>query len=234
MDDREAKPKAFSVYCDCYQHVKLLSMQERGELFTALFEYAVNGITTDFDNGQLTMAFSFLRAQMERDFTKYRNVCERNRQNANKKKQINQPFPVASSGSQYKEKDKNKEKDKEKNKRVDSLSADADAQPRFDYQAVVDSYHAACVSLPKVQKLSDNRRRAIRSAHRLLDGMTFDDLFAKVEQSDFLTGRSGSWKGCGFDWILKQSNLLKIIEGNYDNKQADVLHDRQRNYEEVF
>lgn len=103
--------------------------------------------------------------------------------------------------------------------RVDSLSADADAQPRFDYQAVVDSYHAACVSLPKVQKLSDNRRRAIRSAHRLLDGMTFDDLFTKVEQSDFLTGRSGSWKGCGFDWILKQSNLLKIIEGNYDNKE---------------
>ncbi|MNP53901.1 hypothetical protein D3C76_1484160 [compost metagenome] len=39
-----------------------------------------------------------------------------------------------------------------------------------------------------------------------------------VEASDFLTGRDGKWGNCGFDWIIKESNYIKILEGNYANK----------------
>ena len=60
--------------------------------------------------------------------------------------------------------------------------------------------------------------KAIASAKKLLGEMSFTDYFARVEASDFLTGRANGWQGCGFDWILKKSNLLKVIEGNYDNK----------------
>ena len=101
-------------------------------------------------------------------------------------------------------------------KDIISSSTSVDRQPPFDYQSVIDSFNSVCTSLPKVQKLTGKRRKAIRSAVSLLDDMTFEEVFGIVERSDFLTGRSGAWS-CGFDWIMKPANLTKIIEGNYDN-----------------
>ena len=116
-----------------------------------------------------------------------------------------------------------------------SLSTDVDDRAHFDYQSVIDCFNSVCVSLPKVQKLTDKRRRAIKNACKLLGDTDFSVLFAKVEQSDFLTGRTGNWSGCGFDWILSPSNLTKIIEGNYENKQtAAKKAPAPRNYDEEF
>ena len=104
--------------------------------------------------------------------------------------------------------------------RIDSSSASADTRAQIDDHSVIDCFNSVCKSLPKVQKLTEKRRRAIKNAHKLLGDVTFAELFAKVEQSDFLTGRTNKWNGCGFDWILQPSNLTKIVEGNYDNKQT--------------
>ncbi len=100
------------------------------------------------------------------------------------------------------------------------LSTSVDGRTAFDYKSVVDLFNSVCVSLPKVAKLSENRKRNIKNAHKQLDG-NFEDFFHRIEQSDFLTGRSGNWNGCSFDWILKPSNLIKILEGNYDNKNGN-------------
>lgn len=101
---------------------------------------------------------------------------------------------------------------------IDStMSASADSKSRFDYQSVVELFNSICVSLPKIQKVTDLRKKKIKGASKELNG-DFESLFKKVEKSDFLTGRNGAWNGCNFDWILKPSNLIKIIEGNYDNK----------------
>jgi len=87
-------------------------------------------------------------------------------------------------------------------------------------QLVADSWNKITSNLPKIQKLTDARKRAI---HSRADSLTeFEEVFQKVESSDFLSGRNGQWLGCGFDWVLKQSNWTKIIEGNYDNKVAEV------------
>jgi hypothetical protein len=45
-------------------------------------------------------------------------------------------------------------------------------------------------------------------------GLTPIDYLKKVENSDFLSGRSGKWRAT-FDWIIIPSNAVKIIEGNY-------------------
>jgi len=92
---------------------------------------------------------------------------------------------------------------------------------RFHYRPVVESFNRICVSLPKVKNISDPRKTAIKKAASALEGeFSFEEFFEKVESSDFLTGRSGGFKGCGFDWIMKPANLTKIIEGNYDNRDG--------------
>ena len=110
-----------------------------------------------------------------------------------------------------------------------SSSTAVDRQTSFDYQSVIDCFNSVCVSLPKVQKLTDKRRKAIKSAAAMLDDMTFVEVFGIVERSDFLTGRSGAWS-CGFDWILKPSNLTKIIEGNYTNAAAQACSSPEIEY----
>lgn len=104
---------------------------------------------------------------------------------------------------------------------------------RVNYQAVVELFNETCPSLPKVRDLTDQRRRAIKARFR--EGNTIEDfqeVFAKVQGSDFLTGKNGGWK-CGFDWILKPANWQKIKEGNYDDEARkasnQALNYAQRN-----
>ena len=88
------------------------------------------------------------------------------------------------------------------------------------YSSILDEFNRICSTLPKPQSVNENRRKAIKRTEELLNNnsLSFTDLFTKVNASDFLSGRDGKWTGCNFDWILKPSNLTKIIEGNYDNK----------------
>ena len=103
------------------------------------------------------------------------------------------------------------------------LSSGDDGRAPFDYASVVESFNSTCPSLPHIRGLNDQRRKAIRkAAAQVEEAGGFPALFAKVEASDFLTGRSGNWNGCGFDWILKPANLTKILEGNYDNRTTST------------
>ena len=90
----------------------------------------------------------------------------------------------------------------------------------FDYEGVRELYNTICKSFPKCTKLSEARKKAIRG--RFSAGYTLDDfkiLFEKAEKSDFLTGRSGNWSAC-FDWLIKDANMAKVLDGNYDNHKG--------------
>ena len=99
-----------------------------------------------------------------------------------------------------------------------SSSACADTRISYEPDYVVDLFNSICKSLPKVTKMTDSRKRLIRNSTRLLD-CELSEFFERVENSDFLTGREGDWNGCSFDWIFKPANMVKILEGNYDNRE---------------
>lgn len=93
------------------------------------------------------------------------------------------------------------------------------ALTRGECSGVVDSFNSICTDLKKVRSLTDSRMDAIRSAGETVESFGgWDKLFHAVQNSDFLSGRSGNWNGCGFDWILKPDNLVRIVEGQYDNR----------------
>lgn len=115
-----------------------------------------------------------------------------------------------------------KSKVKESKEKKSNISEPAahggDVNPKINYSEITELFNSICTSLPKVKTLTDKRRAAIKSAYKLVNG-DFTELFKAVEASDFLTGRSGNWNGCGFDWVLKSANITKILEGNYKNKE---------------
>lgn len=89
---------------------------------------------------------------------------------------------------------------------------------KFDCQEVADAFNETCVSLPRVTKLTDKRKKAIKSILKKHSLAELKNIFKKVEYSSFLNGSSGKWSGATFDWLIKESNLIKVIEGNYDDK----------------
>lgn len=80
-------------------------------------------------------------------------------------------------------------------------------------------FNVICVSLPEVRLLTKARVAHIKTLLTTLEksGCTPIEFLKKIENSDFLTGRSGQWRAT-FDWIIQPSNAVKIIEGNYSGK----------------
>lgn len=112
------------------------------------------------------------------------------------------------------------------------LAADAERIPvdlpeenHIPYQDVLDLYNTMTKSLPKARVNTAKRRRAIRVLWRKLEDAGQDPIgklketFEGAERSNFLTGRNGGWSGCGFDWLININNMVKILEGNYDNNK---------------
>lgn len=70
------KRNSFVLYFDYSKHISLLSDQEAGKLFKALFQFGEHGTIPDF-SGSLLMCFSFISSQMQRDKEKYIDICEK-------------------------------------------------------------------------------------------------------------------------------------------------------------
>nr|DAK80054.1 MAG TPA: hypothetical protein [Caudoviricetes sp.] len=94
----------------------------------------------------------------------------------------------------------NKEKDKKEN-----IIAD-----------IIGLYNEICVSLPKVKTVSNARKTAIKSLVNKYDIEQIRTVFTKAETSNFLKGNNNhSWQA-NFDWLIKDNNFVKVLDGNYD------------------
>ena len=83
---------------------------------------------------------------------------------------------------------------------------------------VIGKYNEICKSLPDIQADVAVKHKAelIAKAQAVMGAATFEQLFALVEQSDFLTRRgTNSGFRADFEWIMKPDNLVKILTGAY-------------------
>ena len=112
----------------------------------------------------------------------------------------------------------NKPNETKPNETRDISAREEEKRKWIDYQRVADMYNETCVSFPRCTKISESRKKAIKA--RLNSGYTYDDfknLFEKAENSRFLKGGNDrNWKA-DFDWLLKDSNIAKVLDGRYDD-----------------
>ena len=102
----------------------------------------------------------------------------------------------------------------EKEKEID---IEKEVRCKTPYQQIADLYNDTCVSFPRLKTLSDARKKAIKARCNAYTVEDFAEVFRKVEASDFLKGKNGRNWIATFDWIIKDSNMAKILDGNYDN-----------------
>ena len=109
------------------------------------------------------------------------------------------------------------EKDKERDKDLDK---------RNNYQLIADMYNEICISFPRLTSLSEKRKQAIKARLNTYSVDKFREMFTKAESSAFLKGKNSCNWSATFDWMLKDANFAKILDGNYDDaKPAEIKSD---------
>ena len=89
---------------------------------------------------------------------------------------------------------------------------------RVNFQQIAEIYNDTCVSFPRLTTMSEARKKAIKARLKTYSVDDFRTMFEKAEASDFLKGKNGHNWSATFDWMIKDANMTKILEGNYDNK----------------
>lgn len=115
--------------------------------------------------------------------------------------------------------DTEKEKIESSNELPCEQSSPSSTSNKVQYKEIADLYNQYCTSFPKLKSLSETRKKAIKA--RLNSGYNLEDfekLFKLAEESSFLRGKNDrNWRAT-FDWLIKDSNMAKVLDGNYSNK----------------
>ena len=103
----------------------------------------------------------------------------------------------------------------------------SEQKEKSDPDSVVELFHKCCPSFPKILKLSGTRKHKIKLRLEEMnnDLILLKKVFDTMEKSKFLRGdNKGEWKAT-FDWIFDNSNnWVKVIEGNYNDKNNNDEH----------
>ena len=106
----------------------------------------------------------------------------------------------------------------EEDKEID-IDIEKEEREKISYQQIADMFNSLCPSLSAVKSLSDARKKAIKARLKTYSIDDFEEVFKKAESSDFLKGRNNRNWTANFDWLIKDSNMAKVLDGNYDNKK---------------
>lgn len=98
---------------------------------------------------------------------------------------------------------------------------------RIDYEHIKDMYNDTCVSFPRLTVLSDKRKQAIKARLNTYTVEQFKEMFEKAEASSFLKGSNNRNWQANFDWLIKDSNFAKVLDGNYDDKVSKIERSQQ-------
>lgn len=234
---RVHKTKDYTVMSNVHFREKGMSLKAKGLLSLMLslpeeWDYSINGLCAICVENETSIKsalkelklFGYLvvnkkmpnetsSGRIEYEYNIYENPQSSEKQGIEKQGVENQPLeiqPLENQG-QY---NTNKLSTKELN-----IYKSSTKEKSVNYSAIVNAYNTLCISFPAVRNLSEARKKTIKA--RINAGYTQEDfitLFKTAQQSDFLKGKNDrNWKA-DFDWLIKDANMAKVLDGKYNNK----------------
>lgn len=97
------------------------------------------------------------------------------------------------------------------------------------HEEIINMYNSICISFNPVKRITDKRKGSMNARYRenKNDIEVFRTVFNKVQNSTFLKGGWNTGGKADFDWILRPTNFVKVLEGKYDDK--DIPHSKNKN-----
>jgi hypothetical protein len=200
----------FILYKDYQDHVELLTDEQAGKLFKAIFKYVDGRQEVELD-GMTSMAFSFIKASLERDLVKYKKRVVASQENGKL-------------GGRPKLTDGLNGKPKEPSglsrhpRKGDSVSVSDTVNDkevnRVPYADILKTWNET-EELCEIRIYQDKRKKKIKKVYDIDNGKTFKEIVTKAINSNFMVEK----KLTNIDWMMNEDNYAKILEGKYDNKE---------------
>ncbi|MFR8216945.1 MAG: DUF4373 domain-containing protein [Oscillospiraceae bacterium] len=103
------------------------------------------------------------------------------------------------------------------------------AAPQDNCMLIFELYNRICRSYPRITQYSEARKKAVKASLKKYNLKDFERLFKKAESSNFLKGKiKCDWRAT-FDWLIKDTNMAKVLDGNYDNR-SENLPEQEHSY----
>lgn len=109
------------------------------------------------------------------------------------------------------------EKDKEKEIDIDN-SISKDILVSKNLIPIVEEWNN--LNLSKVKSIKGNRLKLLNARIKEYGIDTVLKAIRKINDSSFLKGQGPKGWVITFDWIVKPNNFIKVLEGNYDDKEG--------------
>lgn len=114
------------LFADYEEKLSVLTAEEKGNLLDAIFRYNRTGEVPENMPKLVQVIFSFIKDDIDRNREKYKNICERNRENGKHggrpKKQEENPVGLSDNPNNLKDKDKDNPKDNPKESEKDNAA----------------------------------------------------------------------------------------------------------------
>lgn len=240
------RAKGMLISLDIRQQVELLSNEEAGELFKALLAYADEGTPISTDNRLLSVVFAGLRSQLDCAAEMYAKRCEKNKAIAiererNKREQaastnvhertrtctnVHEEARTCTNVTNKIKENKIKENiDIKKDAKASKEKTDGANAPHsalLDVNAFVAYFNEQLVAqgaiIKQVKTVTAKRRSVIEARARENGKEALKTVADKSATSDFLNGKNDRGWLATFDWLMRPNNFVKVLEGNFDNK----------------
>lgn len=215
---------SITFYKSVYDAIKILPKDIQSEIWPALMEYGFYGAMPDELKPVALSIFTLVKPLMDANNARYENGRKggaKGYQTVTKgEPKLNQTVTKGEPNIDIDiENIDNKESSPNGEPKKAGLSSPP-CQDKVDYGKLEEYYNSCAVKagIPRINSLTDARKAAIRARVAQYGKKGIEDVMEKVMASDFLRGRNDRDWQAGFDWIFKQQNFTRILEGVYDKK----------------
>lgn len=221
--------KQFTFYRSYYEAIKPLSKKDQAAIILAVAAYALDGDEPKGLSPAATASYLLIKPTL--DAGKRKAETMKNRSKAGRKSDVTPGLLPSKPEVKPQEKETEVEIEKELETEIEvEIENDSSLSPlpplggaarpqsstRDVSGQVIELYNRLCPSLPRVKALSEARKKAIRA--RINQGYSLEDfeqLFTMAEASAFLRGGNGKDWVADFDWLIKDANMAKVLDGKY-------------------
>ena len=127
------------------------------------------------------------------------------------------------------EEERDSEEDTDKKEEIRPLIVSKDTICSTDVQRILDSWNG--LGLSQVRAIQSGTQRYNLLKKRIKDyGIdAVLEAVGRIRKSSFLTGSNKNGWVITFDWFIKPNNFAKVLDGNYDDGQAQARRERVGN-----
>lgn len=105
--------------------------------------------------------------------------------------------------------------------RIDKNRLDKNRED-IEYNSIIEIYNFNCSNLPKVQKLTDKRKKAIKNFLKEFTKEQFEQICKIANTTEFLIGNNKQGWKADFDFLMRTDKATNVLEGKYGNTKGEM------------